>query len=80
MTEENDTFTVFQCCLTKMCCRCSRPVLLKCKSLDTAQFTQSIAGAIQVVRYDELMVLSNTKSYAFIDTSDYVSREEKHLI
>lgn len=35
------------------------------------------AGIVQVVRYEELMVLSGIKSYSFMDSFDYASRQEK---
>jgi len=35
------------------------------------------AGIVQVVTYEELMVVSGIKSYSFMDNFDYVSRQEE---
>lgn len=38
------------------------------------------AGVVQVVRCEELMFLFGIKSCSFMDSFDYVSRQEKSLI
>lgn len=35
------------------------------------------AGVTEVVRYEGLTVLSGIRSYSFMDSFDYVSRQEK---